>query len=132
MARPLKIPKDILPYVEELEAKLKLYESSPYLDSYLTVYNQLKSFNEQLIIGSEVTSVNEEGIRITEKKGYVDLFAVSTDKSFDRTKWYFENILDLNKTLDALRKLMTPEEVKESGERKMNAQSTAERHIFKD
>lgn len=123
MNRPTNIKeKSALAYIEHLEASLRLYENSPYLESYVTIYNQLKSFNEQLVI-----EISLDGT----VKGKIDLFAEKEDKSFDRTKWYFENILDLNKTLDSLRKLMTPEEVKEIGERKMNAQSTAERHIFK-
>lgn len=111
MDKPANIKeKNVISYIEHLEGKLKIYDESPYCESYLTIFNQLKSFNAQLELGEEVTFMNEEGLKVTETKGLVDLFAASTDKSFDRTKWYFENILELNKTLDELRKLMTPEQ----------------------
>ena len=117
MERPLKIPKDILPYVEEIESKLSIYENSPIVESYLTIYFQVRSFNKQLQLGKEETTVGEDGIDVSIQSGFVDLFADKEDKSFDRTKWYFENILDLNKTLDELRKLMTPEQQKEANEK---------------
>jgi hypothetical protein len=117
MERPTKIPKDILPYVEEIEGKLYVYENSPIVESYVTIYNQVRSFNKQLQLGKEETTISEDGIEVFVQSGFVDLFADKEDKSFDRTKWYFENILDLNKTLDELRKLMTPEQQKEANEK---------------
>lgn len=92
MERPTIKDKAVLAYVQELELKIKKYEDSPYGESYSSVRKQLDNFNSQL------------------GKTPIDLFAESTDKSFDRTKWYFDKILDLNKTLDELRKLMTPED----------------------
>lgn len=120
MEKPLNIKdKSVLAYIECLEDKLKTYEESPYFDSYITIYNQLKSFNEQLRIGEEQTTIGENGIQITTKKGFIDLFAEKEDKSFDRTKWYFEQILELNKTLDSLRKLMTPEQQRDVAQKKL-------------
>ena len=45
--------------------------------------------------------------------GKIDLFADKDDKSFDRTKWYFEKMLDLAKNLDSLKKMMRTDEQKE-------------------
>ena len=109
MERPNKIPKEVLPYIEHLEQELTKFKKSPYSKTYLTIYNQLESFNEQLTIKGDKTLA--DGTKV--KEGFVDLFAEATDKSFDRTKWYFDKILDLNKNLDELRKLMTPDEQKE-------------------
>lgn len=110
--------KSALAYIEYLQkeletAKIKLdkFEKSPKVKTYLTIYNQLDSFNEQLTVGK------------------IDLFAEKEDKSFDRTKWYFENVLDLSKTLDELRKSMSPDESKEV-ERKLLSQSVTEKYIF--
>lgn len=128
MERPIiKNPK-VLAFVELIESELKKFTDSPYSESYLTIYNQLSSFNNQLQIGEEETIIDSEGISVQIRKGFVDLFAESTDKSFDRTKWYFENILDLNKTLDELKKLMTPEQRKEIEEKiKMDGLGIAEK-----
>lgn len=90
--KPVIKDKSIASYVEQLEKKIRQYEESPYFESYKSVRKQLDNFNVQLL------------------NTPIDLFAESTDKSFDRTKWYFDKILELNKTLDELRKLMTPEE----------------------
>ena len=110
MERPKKIQKDIQPYIEHLEERVKKFESSPYVETYLTIHNQLSDFNKQLTITGQ-TVVNSEGVK--EKKGKIDLFADKDDKSFDRMKWYFDKILDLNKNLDELRKMMTPDEVED-------------------
>jgi hypothetical protein len=117
MERPAKIEKATLPYVEYIENKLSVFERSPNVESYLTIYYQVRSFNKQLKLGEETYELNEDGVKESTQDGFIDLFADKEDKSFDRTKWYFENILDLNKTLDELRKLMTPEEQKELGEK---------------
>tara|TARA_R110000868_G_scaffold396177_1_gene668287 strand:+ start:1067 stop:1462 length:396 start_codon:yes stop_codon:yes gene_type:complete len=127
MEKPTKIPKEVLPYIEHLEAELKKFTDSTYSESYLTIFHQLRSFNEQLQIGGEQTRISDEGVSVTAKKGFIDLFAEKDDKSFDRTKWYFENILSLNKTLEELKKLMTPEERENI---KTVLGSTAEQHIF--
>ena len=132
MERPIIKDKVALQYVEYLEGELKKFTESSYCESYLTIYNQLASFNEQLKIEGEITSLNDEGVSVTKKKGFIDLFAEKDDKSFDRTKWYFENILDLNKTLDELKKLMTPQQQKEIQEKiKIEGLGTAEKIALK-
>ena len=108
MERPISIKdKEAIKYIEYLENELQRFKSSPYVKTYLTIYNQLADFNDQLTITTK--QVNGETVNL----GRVDLFSETTDKSFDRIKWYFEHILELNKNLDELRKLMTPLEQKE-------------------
>jgi hypothetical protein len=110
MNKPKIKDKEVLSYVEYLESRLKLYEESPYFESYQSVRKQLDNFNHQLLINP------------------IDLFAESTDKSFDRTKWYFDKILELNTTLDNLRKLMTPEDqAKLEESKKIEGLSVAEK-----
>lgn len=114
MEKPIIKDKAVDAYVQYLESRLKEYEGSPYLESYTSVKKQLDNFNKQLLVNP------------------IDLFADSTDKSFDRTKWYFDKILDLNKTLDELRKLMTPDqERKLSEEKKIESLSVAEKLALK-
>ena len=91
MAQPTTLAAAIK-RIEELEKELRIFKESPYVDSYITIKKQLDNFNSQL------------------SAKMIDLFAEKEDKSFDKTKWYFEKILDLNKTLDALRALMTPDQ----------------------
>lgn len=131
MDRPTKLPKEALAYVEYLEKELKKYTESPYVKTYLTIYNQLNSFNDQLEIKQPVTVIAEDGTKKNFHNGFIDLFAEKDDKSFDRTKWYFEKVLELNKNLDELRKLMSAEQKKELDEGiKLVSGSTAEQHIF--
>lgn len=108
--KPVIKDKAVQEYVQQLEARLKKYEESPYFESYRSVRKQLDNFNHQLL------------------NNPIDLFAESTDKSFDRTKWYFDKIMDLNTTLDNLRKLMTPEdEAKLQEMKKIEGLSVAEK-----
>lgn len=110
MEKPPIKDKEITKYVEYLEKRLENYEKSPYMETYLTLKTQIVNFNKQL------TSRN------------IDLFSDKEDKSFDRTKWYFDNMLNLNKQMDDIRKLMTPQEQKELAEKeKINKAGLAER-----
>lgn len=110
MDKPKIKDQEVLKYVEYLEARLSQYEYSPYLDSYRSVKKQLDNFNVQLL------------------NNPIDLFAESTDKSFDRTKWYFDKIMDLNNTLDNLRKMMTPDDqAKLEQDKKIEGLSVAEK-----
>lgn len=110
MKKPEIKDKEAQSYVKYLEQRIKLFEESPYFESYTSVRKQLDNFNKQLL------------------NTPIDLFAESTDKSFDRTKWYFDKILDLNKTLDELRKMMTPEDqVRLDKEKKIEGLSVAEK-----
>ena len=129
MEKPSKISdKGALAYIEFLESKLKKYEESPYCKTYLTIYNQIDSFNDQLEIGEPKAIPIEGGGTYTIQPGFVDLFASKDSKEFDRVKWYFENVLELNKNLDELRALMTPEQKKElEAKEKFNGLGMAER-----
>lgn len=126
MERPIIKDKPISIYVDFLESKLKKYESSEILDTYLTIKGQLKDFNTQLKIREEKDSMGGKSL-----KGRIDLFADKESKEFDRAWKFMNEALEINKRLLEMKKLMTIEEVKETGERKLNEQSTAERHIFK-
>jgi hypothetical protein len=126
MKRPNKIPKEVLPYIEHLEKELGMYKKTPYVKSYLTIYNQLEDFNDQLTLRRKKDAEGKEYIL-----GRIDLFASKDDKSFDRTKWYFDKILELNKNLDELRKLMTPAEIKELTTAKPLLEGSAESYLRK-
>ena len=116
MERPIIKDKNALEYVAFLEKRLDAYEKSPYYKTYTTLHDQIGSFNDQLSLGKKKKiMVDDKEIEID--PGFVDLFADKDDKSFDRTKWYFDNMLSLNKNLDEIRKLMTPEDQKKLAER---------------
>jgi len=131
MERPVIKDKAVLAYVAEIEQKLLIFETSPIVETYLTVYHQIRSFNKQLKLGEETFELNEDGVKQSTQNGFVDLFASKDDKSFDRTKWYFENILSLNKTLFELRKLMTPEQKDEVEKKLLSEAGTAEHLALK-
>lgn len=126
MERPIIKDAKTLAYIEYLQSKLDKYESSDILDTYLTIKGQLNDFNAQLKIREEKSSLGEKVV-----KGRIDLFADKESKEFDRAWKFMNEALDINKRLLELKKLMTPDEVVKAGERKMNEQSSAERHIFK-
>lgn len=96
MEKPLKLPKEALPYIEFLESELKKFTESPYSGSFLAISIQQDDFNNQLQTKS------------------IDLFADKESKEFDRAKWYMENILDISNTRAELYKKLTPEETKEA------------------
>ncbi len=131
MEKPIIKEKAALAYIEYLEGELALFKKSPNVESYLTVYNQVRSFNQQLQLGEAKTEIGSDGIKVATQQGFVDLFASKDDKSFDRTKWYFENILQLNKTLAELRKLMTAEEIKDLNKKIMLSEDSAENYLRK-
>lgn len=121
MKEPKITDKAIAAYVEELKAKLALYEKSPYLKTYLTLVGQLNDLNEQLAIKPQVnrteTRQKKEGdaivdyeATITVTPGRLDLFGEKNDKEFDRA---FKFMLEVNTLLDNIEKIrlkMTPEE----------------------
>ncbi len=118
MERPNQIKdKEVLRYVDYLESELNKFKTSPYLKTYITISNQIDSFNEQLTIKDmrEVEMPVEGGgtkfVDVT--PGKIDLFADKDEKSFDRGWKYLNECVDLNRKLDELRKLMTPEDMKE-------------------
>lgn len=117
MERPPIKDKAVLAYVEDLESELRKFKTSPYLKTYITISNQIDSFNEQLTI----QTVKEVEIKVPGGAsqfvdiipGKIDLFADKDSKEFDRGWKYLNECVDLNKKLDELRKLMTPEDLKE-------------------
>ena len=114
MERPKIKDITVSSYVDHLESKLKVYEESPLVKSYLACLTTIDCWNEQLI----KTEIN---IMDAQQK---DNFAMA-HKYLTEMKPYIEQ-------LDYLRKLMSPEQKKEAEGRKFSAQSTAEKHIFKD
>ncbi len=135
MDRPQIKDKATIAYVTELEEKLSKIERSPYLKSYITLYSQIESFNEQLTIKEPTKTtimVNGKEIEVDVTPGKIDLFADKDSKEFDRAKWVLLEILGLCKQLDEIRKLLLPEEVKVAEQRKIVAGSAAEKYIFKE
>jgi len=113
MERPISIKdKEAIKYIEYLESELQRFKSSPYKDAYLSLLNQLNNWNNQLL----------------EKP--IDLFGEATDKSFERAHKYLTEQKPYFEQLDYLRKLMTPDQVKDV-DKKIVSGSSAESHIFK-
>lgn len=117
MEKPPIKDKAVSAYVDYIEAKLSAVTSSPYYETYITIKSQIDSFNEQLTI-KEPTKVKcmigdiEEEIEIT--PGKIDLFASKDSKEFDRAWKYLLESVDLNKKLDEIRKMLTPEETRKA------------------
>ena len=103
MAQPTTLAAAIKK-IEDLEKELRIFKESPRVNTYLTIYNQLESFNQQLKIEDKRSG---DGIA---QKGFIDLFADKDAKEFDRVKWFFDRAIDLNKDLDTLRAQMTPDQ----------------------
>lgn len=99
MERPSKIPKDVLPYVEYLEAELKKYTETDYADGYLSLLAFTKNSNEQI------------------RKNKIDLFGDATQKEFDRGHKYLTEMLPYYENMAKLRALMNPEQVKQLDEK---------------
>ena len=117
MERPPIKDKAIIAYVEDLEAQLSAISSSPYYSTYITIKNQIDSFNDQLTIKEPIkrkifVEDTLEEVEIT--PGKIDLFADKDSKEFDRAWKYLLESVDLNKKLDELRRLFTPEEAKKA------------------
>ena len=93
------------PVAKEAAAFIRAILQSPYLDSYITLYNQVSDWNSQLVIRDE----DVEGVKVT--KGRIDIFSDKDSKEFDRTFKYFSDITGLLNCLDTLREKMTPEQV---------------------
>lgn len=115
MEKPLIKDKTVSAYVEYIEAKLDSLTRSPYYSTYITIKNQIDSFNDQLTI-KEPTKIkvimNDMLEEIDVTPGKIDLFADKDSKEFDRAWKYLLESVDLNKSLDELRKLLNPEETK--------------------
>lgn len=101
--------------VRELAKEYLAVMSSPHLETYLIVKNQMSDWNQQLIIKKNETVPSPDGKSKT-VKGRIDIFADSDNKDFDRAVKYFSEIVKFHEILDTLRKRMTPEEIKKSEE----------------
>ncbi len=127
MDRPKNIKdKAIGDYVDYLENKLSTFLKSPYVKTYITILNQIDSFNEQLTIQRIEKIIENQKVEV--EYGRIDLFADKDEKSFDRGWKYLNECVDLNKKLDDLRKLMSVEEKKEI--ETLRDGSVAEKYIF--
>ena len=103
--------------LKECFDELSFFLESPYLESYVTLINQIKDFNEQLTIKSEDTKQRVVGedlsgntITVDWTPGKIDLFADKDNKSFDRAWKYMLEVSSLHESLDKLRSLMTPQD----------------------
>lgn len=112
MNKPQIKDKAIIAYVEYLEGKLKKFEESPIVNTYLTILRQVNSFNEQLSL-RESEKTMEDGQKVKVQEGFIDLFSDKDDKSFDRAWKYLNEAELLIEQLDKLRKKMTPEQQRE-------------------
>lgn len=110
MERPslTKCSPEIRLYIESLESELKQFKESPYCTTYITILNQIESFNEQLTIKKVQTLEGEIVL------GKIDLFADKEAKEFDRGWKYMLEATEMLTHLDELRKLMTPEQQAEA------------------
>ena len=117
MERPHIKDKAILAYVDDLEAQLSVINESPYYNTYITIKNQIDSFNDQLTIKDPIKRkifIDDQLEEIEITPGKIDLFADKDSKEFDRAWKYLLESVDLNKKLDELRRLLTPEETKKA------------------
>lgn len=122
-----KTLKDAIVIIDELKVKLKKFTESPFVNTYITIKNQIDSFNEQLTISDEQVTrtytITKNGVledhSSTIEKGVIDLFADKDSKEFDRAWKYLNECVDLNKKLDELRTLMTPDQIKEVDSKKI-------------
>ncbi len=113
MLRPPCTDKAISAYIDHLEAKIKVFETSPYAKTYLTFINQINDFNQQLIILDPVTEHLENGKSITTIPGRIDLFGEGKDKDFDRSAKFFDKVSEWLDIADKFRSKMTASERKE-------------------
>ena len=83
--------------------------TSPYYDTYITMFNQLRNWNEQLKIGDEET-IMVGSVEAKTQKGKIDLFADKDTKDFDRAFKYFSDVVSLCDALEKMKSKLTPEE----------------------
>lgn len=114
MNKPVLKEKSAIEYAEYLEGKLKLFQESPLVETYLAIKNQIDFWNMQLT-GREI-----------------DLFADKDSKEFDRSWKYMLEATDVLKKMDEIRKMMSPDQKASADKPKFREGSSAERHIFKE
>ena len=111
-----------------LEKRFEDMQRGNRLNTYLAIDGQISSFNAQLIIGDGKTIKGVDGEPdIKVRSGYIDLFADKDAKEFDRSKWFFENYMDLIKSQAELYKMLTEEEKKEADNTTSDFDSVRER-----
>lgn len=130
MERPTKIKDpETLKYIEYLEGRLSVFETSPYAKTYLTIRNQIENFDEQLTLGQpEQITIDDHPVTI--QKGKIDLFGSKDEKEFERSFKYMLESYSLHELLDKYRSKMTPKELEEAN--KIPEGASAEKHIFKE
>jgi hypothetical protein len=106
--------------VKELaKAYLHVLES-PYYDTYITISDQLKNWNEQLRLG-EIVEKEIAGVKCKVQDGKIDLFADKDTKDFDRAFKYFSDSLLLCETLEKMKAKLTPDEVQKIADKNIGS-----------
>lgn len=102
-------------YIALLEIKLKAFEESPYVDSYMTIFHHISEFNTQL------------------KNKKIDIFLDDDGPFFDRAWKYMSGLPDMHSKMDDIRLRMSPVQQKElDEEKKVRALGIAERSALKE
>jgi len=102
--------------LEKLWKSWNEFYSSPYYETYITLYNQISDWNSQLTIteGKSKKKIINEGkdseITINVVPGRIDLFSDKDSKEFDRAFKYFSDILSLLDALDRIREKLSPKQ----------------------
>ena len=113
MLRPPSTDKAINAYLDFIENKLKVFECSPKVKAYLTLYYQLNDLLDQLTIGQAEKKTDSAGNEFTVVPGRMDLFGLGSEKEFDRGAKVFDKIEPWMTMLDRIRASMNPNEKKE-------------------
>lgn len=106
--------------VKALLEEWKYFIESPYAETYRTIKEQIKDWNEQLKIKPEelrkrVIGEDQDGkvIAVDWTPGKVDLFGDKDNKEFERVFKYFCDVDLMLKTLESIRSKMSPEEIED-------------------
>lgn len=97
----------------------KIFMESPYLNSYITLQNQIADFNEQLTIKPDEVRKRVVGndilgnvIAVDWMPGKIDLFGSKEEKEFDRAFKYMVELPTLLDSLDKIRSKVKPSDLK--------------------
>ena len=119
MKRPETTDPKVSAYIDHLEAEIEAIKGSSALSAYLTLRAQMEDWNAQLTLSDETeereVGEDEEGNPVmgTFKKGKINLFSHKDSKEFDRAFKYFDKIVDLQKQLESLWAMMSPDQQQE-------------------
>lgn len=94
------------PLLDRLIMGYELFANSPYLDSYLTMYNQVSDINSQLKI--DPNDLNEYGDPINRIS-----IRRSDEKTFERGHKYLLLLPELIEKMDKLRRMISPAKVED-------------------